>query len=155
MPDGDVFTRSVQPRWRRLAAALRDERPLEECAIVLEETLAGHLRATGGLGDVHLERLLRQVGDGLDEFSVQAALSQLARRNAFDRVVPLLVGHGRYSNFDAAQRFIHACLDTARLDVVARSLVRRPDAVGLRRPRQRRTPTGELLSENAPLGEHA
>jgi hypothetical protein len=155
VPDGDVFTRSVQPRWRHFAKALRDELPVDECQRRLEDALAKQLRVTGGLESASMRALMSEIGGTSDEQRVVLALQEIARRSAFERVIPLLIGRGRYATFDDAQAFVGMCLDGARLDVLARSLVRRPDGIGLRRPSRPRTSTAILLSESAPLGHQA
>lgn len=155
MPDGDVFTRSVRRGWQALAKALRDGLPADECARRVEKALAKQLRETNGLESADMRHLMGEVGGTLEERRVISALEELARRDAFERVVPLLVRHDRFPSFDAAQAFISRCLNAARLDVLARSLVRRPDAVGLRRPSHRRSSTTDLLNESAPLGDQA
>lgn len=152
MPDGDVFTRAVRAPWRVLACALRDGLPVDECVRRLEDSLAKHLRATQGLHCADLQRLLGEVACVADERRIIHALEEVARHRAFERVVPLLIGKGRFPTYDAAATFIRTCFDRARLDVLARSLARRPDATGLRRPAQRRRTTVELLAESAPPG---
>jgi hypothetical protein len=153
MPDGDVFTRSVAPRWRSLVSALRDDLPADECAWRLEDGLAKELRKARGFAHTDLRNLV-DAGDA-DEARVVAGLNQLVRHAAFDRVMPLLVAQGKFPTYDHAQRFMAFCLDTARLDVLARSLVRHPDAKGLRRPPRPHASTSELLSEPASLGARA
>jgi hypothetical protein len=155
MPDGDVFTWSVRRGWQAVATALRDDLPVDECARRVENALAKHLRKSKGLDSADMQHLIGEAGGARDERRVVAALKELARRDAFERVVPLLIGDGRFPHYDAAQAFISSCLNAARLDVLARSLVRRPDAVGLRRPSRRRSSTTDLMNERAPLGNQA
>jgi hypothetical protein len=153
MPDGDVFTRSVAARWRHLAGALRDGLPADECMWRLEAGLARELRVSGGLGHVDLRGAL-DAGPA-DEASVVLGLKKLARRAVFERIMPILVSQGKYPTYEKAQNFVSYCLDQARLDVLARSVLRHPDGSGVRRPPRPRASTAELLGETAPLGVKA
>jgi len=152
VPDGDVFTRSVRRGWGGVAQALRDGLSADECARRLAKALAKQLRDSKGLQSSEMGQLISEVGGTTDEQRVVRALEEVSRRDAFERVVPLLVSRGRFPSFNAAQAFISSCLNAARLDVLARSLARRPDAVGLRSPSRPRASTADLLDESAPPG---
>lgn len=154
MPDGDVFTRRVAGAWRSLARALSEMAPAGDCALELEGALAKHLRRTHGLQDRQLGELVSRAG-GTDADQVVQALRELARRQAFERVVPLLVGPDRFPTFDQARAFINECLTSARLDVIARSLLRRPDANRLARPPRPKSDLATLMNEPAPPGRLA
>ena len=154
MPDGDVFSRRVTSSWRSLARALGESAPVSDCAIELEGALAKHLRKTHGLKDRQLSELVSRAG-GTDPEQVVQALGELARRQAFERVVPLLVGPDRFPTFDKARTFINECLSSARLDVIARSLLRRPDANRLARPPRPKSDLASLMGESAPPGQFA
>lgn len=153
MPDGDVFTRSVAPGWQNLASAVRDGLSPEECARWIEDGLAKALRKAGGLAHPGLENLLS--ADNVDESLVADRLADLVRCAAFDRIMPLLVAQGRYTNYEDAQQFMAFCIDAARMDVLARSLARHRDGKGVRRPARPHSTISELLSEPAPLGGQA
>lgn len=153
MPDGDVFTRSVARRWMNLASALRDGLPAEECALRIEYSLAKELRESGGLARPDLEDLLN--ADSIDEAQVADRLGELVRRDVFERIMPLLVAQEKYASWEKAQQFMTFCVDTARMDLLARSLARHPDGKGVRRPSRPRSPTSVLLSEPAPMGGQA
>lgn len=152
MPDGDVFTRRVGRRWRNLASALRDGLPAEECALRIEHSLAVELRKSGGFARPDLEDLLN--ADAVDEAQVAVRLGELVRREVFERVMPLLLAQEKFSSWEQAQRFMNLCVETARMDVVARSLLTHPDGKGLRRPGREKSSTVDLLSERASLGGH-
>lgn len=153
MPDGDVFTRGVARRWRNLAAALRDGLPAEECALRIEHSLAVELRKAGGFARPGLEDLLN--ADAVDETQIAVRLGELVRREVFERVMPLLVAQEKFANYGQAQRFMTMCVETARMDMLARSLVSHPDGKGLRRPGRKRSSTADLLSESASMGGRA
>ncbi len=158
MSDGDAFTRRAARGWRPLAEAIRDARPVADCALSVEDCLARDLRETGGLYSVDLVDLLQGNSGQPSEDQIVQALRGLARRKCFDRVVPLLVGSGsesRWARRDQAVAFVEMCLDTARLDVLARALFRRPDGDRLGRPPRTRRSTLDLLNEDAPLGVNA
>lgn len=154
MPDGEVFTRRVTSPWRSLARALGDQAPASDCALELEGAITKHLRKTRGLEDRQLSDLLGAAG-GTDPEQVVQALGELARRQAFERVVPLLVGPDRFPTFDKARAFINECLSSARLDVIARSLLRRPDGSRVARPPRPKSDLSALLGEAAPPGRFA
>lgn len=153
MPDGDVFTRRVARRWRNLASALRDGLPAEECALRIEHSLAVDLRRGGGFARPGLEDMLN--ADAVDEAQVAVRLGELVRREVFERVMPLLVAQEKFANWGQAQRFMTLCVETARMDMLARSLVNHPDGKGLRRPPRRKSSTDDLLGETASLGGRA
>ena len=153
MPDGDVFTRSVTPRWRNLASALRDGQAVEECARRIEHSLAAELRKSGGFARPGLEDLVN--AGTAHEAEVAVRLGELVRNEVFERVMPLLVAKGKFASWEQAQQFMTMCADTARLDVLARSLMRHPDGKGVRRPSRQRSSTLELLNEPASLGRRA
>lgn len=153
MPDGDVFTRKVSRRWRNLASALRDGLPADECALRIERSLTVELRKSGGFARPGLKDLL--AADPVDETQVAVRLGELVRREVFERVMPLLVAQEKFRSWQQAQEFTTLCVETARMDVLARSLVSHPDGKGIRRPSRKKSSTVELLSESATLGGHA
>lgn len=153
MPDGDVFTRRVTRRWRSAASAIGAGLPAEECALQIADCLAKDLRKSGGFARPGLADLL--IGGTANEAEVAARLRDLVRNEVFERVLPLLVAKGTFASSDQAQHFMRTCVENARMDLLARSLVRHPNGKGLRRPGRRRSSTSDLLNETAPLGGRA
>lgn len=155
MSDGDAFTRRAARGWRPLAEALRDGLGGKECAERLEGCISKDLRHNGGLLSSDMRDLLSSGPSTESEADVIRALGELARRKCFERITPLLVGSDRFPTYAKAQEFIQLCLGMARLDVIARSLLRRPGAEQLSRPRRVRQALSDLLDEAAPLGVRA
>ena len=153
MPDGDVFTRSVTRRWKRAASAIGGGLPADECALQIADCLAKDLRKSGGFARPGLEDLL--IGGTANEAEVAARLRDLVRNELFERVLPLLVAKGAFASRDQAQHFMTTCVESARMDLLARSLVSHPNGKGLRRPSRRRSSTSDLLNEPARLGGRA
>jgi len=148
-----VFTRSVTRGWRSVASALGDGLPAEECARRIERSLAAALRKSGGFARAGLEDLLNA---GLaNEIEVADRLGDLVRNEVFERVMPLLVAKGTFTNWEQAQQFTTLCVETARMDLLARSLLAHPDGKGLRRPGRKKSSTKDLLSEPASMGGRA
>ncbi|MEN8674148.1 hypothetical protein [Nocardioides sp.] len=153
MPDGDVFTRSVTRGWRGVASALGDGLPADECALRIERSLATDLRKAGGFARPGLEDLLN--AGTVNEAHVADRLKELVRTEVFERVMPLLVAKGTFATWEQAQQFATLCVETARMDMLARSLVTHPDGKGLRRPARKKSSNLDLLSEPASLGGRA
>lgn len=150
MPDGDVFTRSVTRRWRSAASAIGGGLPADECALQIEDCLAKDLRQSGGFARPGLEDLL--IGGTANEAEVASRLRELVRNEVFERILPLLIAKGTFTGRDQAQHFMTTCVEGARMDLLARSLVSHPNGKGVCRPSRRRSSTSDLLSEPAPLG---
>lgn len=153
MPDGDVFTRSVTRRWRRAASAIGGGLPADECGLQIADCLAKDLRKSGGFARPGLEDLL--IDGTANEAEVAARLRDLIRNEVFERVLPFLVAKGTFASKDQAEHFMTTCVENARMDLLARSLVTHPNGKGLRRPSRRRSSTSDLLNEVAPLGGRA
>ncbi len=153
MPDGDVFTRSVTRRWRRAASAIGGGLPADECALQIVDCLAKDLRKSGGFARRGLEDLL--IHGTADEAQVAARLRELVRDEVFERVLPLLVAKGTFASRNQAEEFMKTCVESARMDLLARSLVSHPNGKGLRRPSRRKSSTSDLLNEPAHLGSRA
>lgn len=152
--DGDIFTRSVPPVWRRVAEAVGDRSSPEVCAYLIESALAKELRRGGGLGVLGLS------GEpvGASHPSRERVASDLQQRwqiQVVERVAPILVGRGKFQSYGDVRRFVDQIDERARFDSLAGSLLKRPNGARLRRPPRRRYRTGDLVSESAPLGERA
>jgi hypothetical protein len=129
---------------------------VEDCALLVEAALAKDLRKHGGLAAPQMQDLLLGGDSNVTEARVTAALRRLTTRQCIDRVVPRLIGPDeRFASAKQAQSFVELCLSHARLDVLARSLVRGPDGASLRRPPVAKQATVDLLNEVAPLGPNA
>ena len=148
--DGDVFTRKVRGRWRRVAEAMRDGN-LEACGDSLEAVLAKVLRDGGGLKALDELRSSHRSHVASAE-DVAAALERLFLCDVVDRIGPTLIGHGIFKTFDDVHLFATKATKVANLDSLAGRALVRPDGQGIRKSPKARPGLAMLLREAAPLG---